>query len=80
MNTLGTPNLVAILVGLAILIVVFLLVREMLCWYWKINKAITLLTEIRDLLARGYVASTPSTIKLGSSAEHRPGDLREPTL
>ena len=80
MNTLGSPNLVAILIGLAILLVVFLLVREVLCWYWKINKAISLLTEIRDLLARSGSAPLPSSIASVASVEPRSGGPREPTL
>lgn len=33
---------------LGILSLVF---REIVCWYWKINRCVALLTEIRDLLA-----------------------------
>jgi uncharacterized membrane protein len=80
LNTFGTPNLVSVLIGLAILLVVFLLVREVLCWYWKINKAISLLTEIRDLLAKGGVASMPSTSTSGPSAGAHSGSQREPTM
>lgn len=80
MNTLGSPDLVVILIVLAIVLVVFLLVREVLCWYWKINKAIALLTEIRDLLARSASASMHSSLRSGASAELRSGEPREPTL
>lgn len=31
-------------------IVVFLIGREIVCWYWKMNETISLLKEIRDLL------------------------------
>ena len=31
--------------------IVFLILREVMCWYWKINRALVVLTEIRDLLA-----------------------------
>jgi len=34
-----------------VLVVIFLVFREFVCWYWKINQNIELLTEIRDLLA-----------------------------
>lgn len=50
-----------ILIYLVISIIVFLVCREIACWYFKINKTITLLEEIRDLLkssqhvARGKV-------------------------
>ena len=38
------------LVGLALAILLFLIFREVVCWYWKINVRVKLLTEIRDLL------------------------------
>ena len=39
-----------LLIILAILFVVFLLVREFLCWYWKINKIVYIQDKIVDLL------------------------------
>ncbi len=42
------PILIYLFVGF----LVFLLARELACWYWKINQSISLLTEIRDLLKR----------------------------
>mgnify|MGYP000666017073 CR=1 FL=1 len=38
---------IAVIIG----ILLFLLFREILCWYWKINSRLAMLTEIRDLLA-----------------------------
>ncbi len=35
---------------LFILIIVFLILREVVCWYWKINESLSVLKEIRDLL------------------------------
>ena len=37
---------IAVVVG----IVVFLLLRECVCWYWKMNEVVDLLEEIRDRL------------------------------
>ncbi len=37
-----------LIVGLFIAIPLFLLLREFWCWYWKINKRIDLLEQIRD--------------------------------
>jgi Zn finger protein HypA/HybF involved in hydrogenase expression len=34
------------------MVVVFLIGREIVCWYFKINEALGLLTQIRDLLAK----------------------------
>lgn len=39
-----------ILITLLIIIVVFLILREVVCWYWKINETLSVLKEIRDLL------------------------------
>jgi hypothetical protein len=33
-------------------LLVYLLLRELNCWYWKVNSRLALLTEIRDLLTR----------------------------
>lgn len=80
MNTFGELNLAAILTVLAIVIVVFLIVREILCWYWKVNQALALLTEIRDLLASR--SNAPMSISARATAsEHRlSNEPREPTL
>jgi C-terminal processing protease CtpA/Prc len=40
-----------LLVFAVVIIVIFLVCREIVCWYWKINQNVALLTEIRDLLA-----------------------------
>ena len=40
----------AFLLFLGILVVLFLVCREIVCWYWKINQSVALLIEIRDLL------------------------------
>jgi hypothetical protein len=39
-----------ILIVLAILIVVFLILREVNCWYWKINERISILNEQKLVL------------------------------
>ena len=64
------------LTALVVILVLFLLFRELICWYWKINKHVALLTEIRDLLiahqhnAAGSGAGNPSTSsKIGPSGE-----------
>ncbi|MHB1620860.1 MAG: hypothetical protein ACYCTY_12915 [Sulfuricella sp.] len=45
-------NLVGgVLIFFIIAIIVFLVCREIVCWYFKINRNVELLTEIRDLLA-----------------------------
>ena len=49
-----------LMITLVILVVIFLIFREVVCWYWKINQSLGLLTEIRDLLAAAKsVANSP---------------------
>lgn len=40
------------LTGFAVIALIFLLCREVMCWYWKTNIMISLLTEIRDELKK----------------------------
>jgi hypothetical protein len=62
MDTVGN-SLATLLVALAVLTIIFLICREIVCWYWKINQSIALLTEIRDLLAqRNVTSSTGGTL------------------
>ena len=42
-----------VLAYVAISIILFLLGRELVCWYFKINHRLDLLEEIRDLLKEG---------------------------
>jgi len=46
---MGT-GVVYIILGLVVLICVFLLLREVVCWYWKINYQIKLQEETNELL------------------------------
>jgi hypothetical protein len=58
----------------ASLLVLFLLFREVICWYWKINRHITLLTEIRDLLRAQNQGNpvTATTVAHGLTLRHAP--------
>ena len=38
-------------VAFAIAFVIFLILRELMCWYWKINEMISLLQEIKNSLS-----------------------------
>jgi hypothetical protein len=48
----GTGQLTILIVGLLIAIVFFLLIREIVCWYCKINVRIELQRETNSLLKR----------------------------
>lgn len=44
-----------------IALVMFLLFREVICWYWKINEGLELLQEIRDRLGAPQAAAPSSS-------------------
>lgn len=44
------PDLPGLIIFLIVTIVIFLICRELVCWYWKQNEQVALLKEIRDLL------------------------------
>ena len=60
----GNPwgTLIAILIGI---IVLFLILREFWCWYWKINRLVALMEEqnktLKDLLEKNGIQSNSST-------------------
>ncbi|MGL4411703.1 MAG: hypothetical protein ACRCTF_06170 [Bacteroidales bacterium] len=43
-------DLLIAIVAIAIVIGIFLICRELVCWYWKINKHISLMEENNELL------------------------------
>lgn len=47
-----TGSIIFCLIILFIVVVVSLLIREIVCWYWKINLSLTTLNEIRDELRK----------------------------
>jgi hypothetical protein len=59
---------------LAVVVALFLLFRQIVLWYWKINSSIELLTEIRDLLRSqgsshaGHAPPAPTTSKIATVA------------
>ena len=61
-------NNTSALIAVLVVMVIFFIARELICWYWKINLQVTLLTEIRDLLRAQASASTPK----GSDGRREP--------
>lgn len=45
-------GLVSLLVTLVVVALIFLVCREIVCWYWKINRAVELLERQNVLLER----------------------------
>lgn len=70
MNSYGGSITSTLLITLVVLAVIFLVLREFFCWYWKINQRIALLTEIRDRLAGNTspVAGSSVAAKAASTA------------
>ena len=54
--------------SILILIFLFVIARELFCWYWKINERLAVLREIRDLLRE----RSPTAGSLTSSAASAP--------
>lgn len=48
----GTGQLTILIIGLLIAILFFLLIREVICWYYKINVRIELQIETNSLLRK----------------------------
>lgn len=62
-------GLFKIIITIIVTFVIFLVLRELNCWYWKINEIVTLLEDIKSRL--------PSTKKSeeGASCEESASDL-----
>jgi len=50
----GSNSLTQSLIVLVVLIAIFLIFRELVCWYWKINERLNCLKDIRDLLQKKH--------------------------
>ena len=49
---LPQPDPVLLLLGFGLLVVIFLLLREVVCWYWKLNRIVALLEAIQRNTAK----------------------------
>lgn len=65
--------IVPLIVGIVILIILFLVLREVACWYWKINERIALQNDTNKLLKNilNQQDIINSQRKLKSSANHK---------
>lgn len=50
-------TLTVIIVAVIAFIIIFLLLRELNCWYWKINERISLMEEQNNLLRKLFLGS-----------------------
>ncbi len=60
----------SVTVGLFVTLVVFLILREFFCWYWKINLRVALLNEIRDSLKNDLEKEEKETAALPQNQEN----------
>ncbi len=49
---MGNMSSESALIIVAVCIVIFLICREIICWYWKLNRIVTLLEDIRRELKK----------------------------
>lgn len=59
--------LLTILISLGITLVLFLIFREYICWYWKVNETLCVLRDIRDLLK----SNSNSNIELTNALNYK---------
>ena len=52
--------IIGYIVGAIIFIVVVLVIRGVVCWYWKINKIVDLLQDISNKLSSSTLINNPS--------------------
>ena len=61
-----------ILIAVIVLVLVFLLLREVNCWYWKINKRIELMQVQNDLLRNILSESKPQVFSNNEKTNQKP--------
>jgi hypothetical protein len=59
-------NIEILFLSVAFSIAVFLLLREVFCWYFKINQRISLLSDIKDELVKANRKDADLTSKQGA--------------
>jgi hypothetical protein len=64
MGTIGI-----IIIAVIVFILIFLILREVNCWYWKINERISLMNEQNDLLKRLISGQFPEKVGLVPKTE-----------
>ena len=47
-STTGLPMVLKFIIGISVIILLFIIFREIVTWYWKINEIVNLLKEIRN--------------------------------
>lgn len=58
---IGERAFIGVLLTLVVIVVILLIFREIICWYWKMNEVVSLLTDIRELLRTTQKSEEPLT-------------------
>jgi len=58
LNQLG--SLISMLLLIGIPIIIFIVCRELVCWYWKLNRIVELLERIANTLDEASTDQRPS--------------------
>ena len=77
-----------VLIGLIVLVLIFIICREIFCWYWKINEITDLLRSINDKLSeesfknqntveKTAVEPVKETVKQESEEEKQERELKD---
>ena len=64
----GFGMIIGVLIGI---IIIFLICRELVCWYWKINKIVALMEEQNNLIKKYFSTNsiTQNNINVSSISE-----------
>lgn len=68
-----SSSIAGVLFTFGFLLLFFILCREIVCWYWKINDGLKTMTEIRDLLQQQVIWAKQHTPDNGKIICHNCG-------
>jgi hypothetical protein len=46
----GSEAIFIVVIGMVVMLFIFLIIRELVCWYWKINRMVELMASIDESL------------------------------
>lgn len=72
-------SILTFLIAFGIIFVIFLIVRELMCWYWKINIIVKLLQSISfklDIMNERAFKSTSTNIRCNSCGQEYLSDFQ----
>lgn len=61
-----------IIIGVVVVIAIIMILRTFVCWYFRINETVALLSDIRSLLSKRQAASVKTGSELPEEVEITP--------